>query len=194
MYKHYIHEGGIASPLIAHWPAKIAPRPGPKGWINTPAHLVDLMATFVDLSGATYPETFGGKKILPMEGQSLRPLLTGEGEFAPRPLFWEHENHAAIRIGDRKLVRLAKREWELFDMKKDRTEQHNLAQSNPKEVEALTKQWNEWARRAQVLPRPGKKGEKVPAKGKAKNRNGQKMPKPASKAKPEETATKEGTS
>ena len=90
-----------------------------------------------------------------MEGQSLRPLLTGEGEFAERPLYWEHEGNAAIRVGDEKLVRLGQKgKWELYDLATDRTEQKDLALKHPSRVSALAAQWEEWARRCQVLPKP----------------------------------------
>ena len=164
-YKHYNHEGGIATPLIAHWPAAVEPRPGTDGWIDTPTHVVDLMATCVDLAEAAYPRTFKGKAVTSMQGQSLKPLLTGEGDFPNRPLYWEHEGNAAVRVGDRKLVRQGARgKWELFDLKADRTEQHNLADERPEEVAALKKQWQAWARRSQVLPKPTKKNKKQAAK------------------------------
>ncbi|MCB9949815.1 MAG: arylsulfatase [Planctomycetaceae bacterium] len=160
-YKHYNHEGGIATPLIAHWPAAVKPRTGNDDWITTPTHLIDLMATCVDLGEATYPTEFNGKAIVPMQGQSLRPLLAGQGEFAKRPLYWEHEGNAAIRVGDRKLVRQGLGgDWELFDLSVDRTEQHNLAADHPDEVEALRKQWRQWAFEAHVLPKPEKKKKK----------------------------------
>lgn len=161
-YKHYNHEGGIASPLIAHWPAAVRPRTGPDGWIRTPVHLIDLMATCVDLAGATYPTQRHGVEVLPMQGRSLRPLLTGQGEFPERALFWEHEGNAAVRVGDRKLVREGLRgPWELFDLRADRTEQRNLAQAQPQEAASLQARWEDWARRANVLPKP------PPRKGKA---------------------------
>jgi arylsulfatase len=154
-YKHYNHEGGIATPLIAHWPAAITPQTGPNCWIKTPTHLIDLMATCVDLAAADYPETYNGAAILPMEGQSLRPLLTGKGQFGKRPLFWEHEGNAAIRIGDQKLVRLGlKGKWELYNLADDRTEQNNLSRQQPDTVSKLAAQWRSWAERANVLPKP----------------------------------------
>ncbi len=156
-YKHYNHEGGIATPLIAHWPAAVKPRASSKDWIETPTHLIDVMATCIDLADATYPETFHGKEITPMQGQSLRPLLTGEGTFPTRTLFWEHEGNAAIRVGDRKLVREGiNGEWELFDLAADRTEQHNLAETHGDVVAELTSQWKRWANQANVLPKPKK--------------------------------------
>lgn len=163
-YKHYNHEGGTASPLIAHWPAKIQPQAA-DDWVTTPTHLIDLMATFVDLGEASYPAEFNGKPIVKMQGQSLRPLLTSEGNFAERPLFWEHEGNAAIRVGDRKLVRAGlDGKWELFDLKVDRTEQNDLASENPSEVAKLRTQWKTWADAAHVFPKP-------PPKQKKKNQN-----------------------
>ncbi|WP_039961526.1 arylsulfatase [Rhodopirellula europaea] len=157
-YKHYNHEGGIATPLIAHWPAKIQPATDQKTWIKTPTHVIDLMATCVDLAKAEYPTRFNGNEIHPLEGQSLQPLLTGTGEFAERALYWEHEGNAAVRAGNRKLVRQGARgEWELFDLGTDRTEQANLATANPDEVSDLQKQWRQWAKSHQVLPKPTKK-------------------------------------
>ena len=123
------------------------------------------MATCVDLAEATYPRKINGNKIVPMQGQSLKPLLTGEGTFAERPLFWEHEGNAAIRVGDRKLVRQGIRgSWELFDLKADRTEQHDLAAENATEVTTLTKQWQAWARSSNVMPKPNAKEKKPKAK------------------------------
>ena len=156
-YKHYSHEGGTATPLIAHWPDGIA-RSKDDEWIAAPTHVIDLMATCADLAEMEYPESFNGQPITPLEGQSLRPLLTGEGEFAERPLYWEHHGNAAVRVGDRKLVREGQGgEWELFDLAIDRTEQHNLAQESPDEAAGLQKQWTEWAQTAGVLPRPQKR-------------------------------------
>ena len=153
-YKHYNHEGGVATPLIAHWPEAIAPSADRK-WVTTPAHVIDIMATCVDVSGAKYPQSRNGVAIVPLQGQSLVPLLTGKGIFADRPLYWEHEGNGAIRVGDRKLVRQGtKGKWELFDMTHDRTEQHDLAAEHPDEVETLAHQWRQWAQTNNVVPRP----------------------------------------
>jgi arylsulfatase len=154
-YKHFNHEGGIATPLIAHWPAAIpASR---RGTFETePGHLVDLMATCVDLAGATYPKEFKGQPITPMEGRSLRPLLVAPASSvsaSPRPLFWEHEGNAAVRRGDWKLVRSEYRgAWELYNLKSDRTEQRDLAREHPVLAAEFAGLWDAWAQRAQVLP------------------------------------------
>jgi arylsulfatase A-like enzyme len=165
-YKHFNHEGGISTPLIAHWPAGIAA----KGELRSqPGHLIDIMPTCVDLSGATYPKHFQGRDILPLEGRSLRPA------FADKPidrdaLFWEHEGNAAIRVSDWKLVRLGRNgPWELYDLKADRTELHNLAAEHPERVKDMAATWEAWAQRAQVKPYPGSKSDtKAKAQDKAK--------------------------
>lgn len=148
-YKHYNHEGGIATPLIAHWPAGIARK---DRWERTPAHVIDLMATAIDLADTSYPATRAGKPVKPLAGTSLLPLLTGEGSLPERPLFWEHEGNAAVRIGDWKLVRKGRGgTWELFDLAKDRTEQHDLAATKPDKRDELLAAWREWARTSNVV-------------------------------------------
>lgn len=162
LYKHYNHEGGIATPLIAHWPKGIpATAAQSSEWIDTPTHVIDIMTTCVDLAGAKYPESIDDREITPMPGQSLKPLLTGEGSFPERAIFWEHEGNAAIRVGNDKLVRQGLGGgWELYDLSKDRTEQVNLAESNPQKAEQMRKQWRDWATSSDVLPKPEKKKKK----------------------------------
>jgi arylsulfatase len=146
-YKHYVHEGGISTPLIVHWPA------GTKrsGQIDRrPGHVIDIMATLVEVAGAEYPKSFAGHDILPMEGQSLVPALRGELP-QPRKLFWEHEGNRAVRDGPRKLVALAGRSWELYDIESDREEMHNVAESHPDIVARLGDEWMKWARRCWVV-------------------------------------------
>ena len=157
LYKHFNHEGGISTPLIAHWPAGIAAKNELR---RQPGHVIDVMATVVDVAGAAYPKEFNGKPILPMEGRSLVPA------FADRPiereaLYWEHEGNAAVRVGDLKLVRRGRDgPWELFDLKADRTEQHDLASARPEKIRELAALWQAWAERAHVLPTPGAGGKK----------------------------------
>ena len=148
-YKHWVHEGGISTPLIAHWPAGIEA----KGELRSqPGHLIDLMATCVDLGGASYPAEVDGKAITPMQGRSLRPAFSN-GAIERDAIYWEHEGNRAIRVGDWKLVAKGpKGEWELFDMAKDRTEMHDLAAAKPGKVKELADQWIAWAKRAEVIP------------------------------------------
>jgi len=162
-YKHWVHEGGISSPLIVHWPKGIdlkkrsGRRPAEEGWlIDDPGHLIDLMATCVDVGGANYPTQFNGHEITPMEGISLAPTFTGNALVRPNPIFWEHEGNKAVRVGDWKLVSKFKGEPELYNMSVDRTELNNLAASNPGKVAELTNEWMTWAQRAGVKEWPVK--------------------------------------
>jgi arylsulfatase len=153
-YKHFTHEGGISSPLIAHWPQGI-PKERRGGLEKQPAHLIDLMATAVDLGGATYPAEFAGSAILPMEGVSLRPAFNGQPLDRRRPLFWEHEGNKAVRDGRWKLVQKWRGPWELYDLEADRTEQHNLIDAQRAIAARLETEWRQWADRAFVDDWPG---------------------------------------
>jgi arylsulfatase A-like enzyme len=150
-YKHWTQEGGISTPLIVHWPKGI-PRPQRNKLVRAPGHLIDLMATAVDFSGAKYPAEIEGQKIHPMEGISLRPVLTGKPLNRAQPIFWEHEGNRAVRAGKWKLVAKENQPWELYDMEVDRTEMNNLAAKYPEKVKDLSAQWDAWAARANVLP------------------------------------------
>jgi arylsulfatase len=153
-YKHFTHEGGISTPLIAHWPKGIvAAKNG--GYEKTPGHVIDLMATAVDLAGATYPAEHHGAKIEPMQGISLRPAFTGQPLNRPTPIFWEHEGNKAVRDGKWKLVQRHKLGWELHDMEADRTEQTNLIASHPDVAARLEAAYKNWAARSYVDDWPG---------------------------------------
>jgi arylsulfatase A-like enzyme len=160
-YKHFNHEGGIATPLIAHWPAGIKAKNELR---KQPAHLIDIMATCVDVAGATPLKELNGKPVLPLEGRSLVPA------FADKPierdaLYWEHEGNAAVRVGDLKLVRAGRNgTWELYDLAKDRTEQHDLASEQADKTKELAAKWESWAIRAQVKPYPNEGGGKKAGK------------------------------
>ena len=151
-YKHWVHEGGISTPLVAHWPAGIAARGELR---KQPGHLIDLMATAIDLGGAKYPVEFNGEKIQPMEGVSLRTAFENKPLPRTEPIFSEHEGNRAVRDGQWKLV--AKNpagKWELYDMLADRTETHDLASAEPAKVAELAGKWETWAKRANVIPWP----------------------------------------
>ncbi|MEO7300004.1 MAG: arylsulfatase [Verrucomicrobiota bacterium] len=149
LYKHYGHEGGIATPAIIHWPAGIQS----KGQLSTrPSYLPDIMATCLELADAKYPDQFNGNKILPPEGQSLVPLLKGK-KAKPEIIFMEHEGNRALRDGNWKLVALSGKPWELYDMELDRVEMNDLSVKYPKKVNELSAKWDAWAKRADVLPK-----------------------------------------
>ena len=149
LYKHWIHEGGISTPLIMHWPRGIAERGAIR---HTPGYLPDIMATLLDVTGLPYPEQRQGQPIAPLEGHSLEPALRAELPERP-PMFWEHEGNSAVRIGRWKLVRKHPGPWELYDMEADRTELRDLAAEHPERVRDMAAQYEAWARRCGVLPR-----------------------------------------
>jgi arylsulfatase len=151
-YKSQVHEGGIATPLISHWPAGIE-RSG--GLERQPGHIVDLMATAVDLAGAPYPDSADGSKIHPLRGVSLAPAFRGGPITREKPLFFEHLGSRAIRDGRWKAVAPgASGAWELYDMAVDRTETNDLSDKHPERLEEMTQQWESMARRFHAVPWP----------------------------------------
>lgn len=155
-YKHWVYEGGIGTPLIAYWPAKM-PQAIKGKFTNQYGFLPDIMTTLVNVSGATYPQTYKGNTITPMQGSSLLPLLLGNDKpIHHAPIFWEHEGNAAVRYGDLKLVREYKpgnaSAWELYDISKDRSELHDLSAKMPDKVAQLSKDYEQWAKKVGVLP------------------------------------------
>ena len=153
-FKHFTLEGGISSSLMVQWPKGI-PASRHNALERQPAHLIDLMPTIVDLTGAHYPTEFKGNAIQPMEGVSLRPVLTGQPITRTQPLFWEHEGNRAVRSGNWKIVSTYPGEWELYDMTADRVERNNVAARHPDIVTRLGAAWETWAKRANVDPWSG---------------------------------------
>lgn len=150
-YKHFAHEGGISTPLVAHWPAGIAG----KGVITPQiGHEIDIMATCLDVAGAAYPSTHQGKPVLPLEGKSLRPVFEGKQREGHENICWEHEGNTAVRQGKWKLVSSYPDWWELYDMEADRTEMHNLADRHPDRVRQMASVYKQWAKRVGVEPWP----------------------------------------
>jgi len=161
-YKHYAHEGGISTPLIAHWPKGIDKKLSGK-LEHQPGHVIDIMATCIDVAGIEYPKKYGEYSIDPLEGVSLRPAFTGKSLERKDAIYFEHHLNCAIRDGDWKLVRYGQtgkpsnfRPWELYNMRKDRSELNNLAKENSQKVVELTAKWEAWAVRAKVKPWPWK--------------------------------------
>jgi len=162
MYKHWTHEGGIATPLIAHWPKGIAAR----GEIrHQHAYLPDVMATVLEMTDAEYPRQNAAGETIPVpEGESLLPVFEGR-DLPQRMMFWEHEGNAAVREGVWKLVKnfsacpTGKRfsgeergDWELYETAEDGTEMRNLASKHPERVQRMASAWENWAQRAGVIP------------------------------------------
>jgi arylsulfatase A-like enzyme len=154
-YKHYVHEGGISTPFVAHWPAVIKAKNELR---SEPSHLVDLMATCVDAAGAKYPEQFKGKPITPPEGKSLLPVFQGNS-LDREMIFFEHEGNRALRMGDWKLVAKGRAgqddvKWELYNIAVDRSELHDLALQEPDRFEKMKMLWTSKAGNVQAIPWP----------------------------------------
>ena len=161
LHKRYTHEGGIATPLILHWPEGIK---SPDRFEWTPGHLVDIMPTILELSGAKYPDSWNGAEIKKARGVSLVPVIKGREAKKHDVIYWEHEGRGAIRKGDWKLVNLVARDdsqWELYDLGKDRTETNNLREEYPDLANELLLLWKEWAVDSNVLPWPESSNSKV---------------------------------
>ena len=160
MHKRWVHEGGIATPLIVHWPNRI--RSG-GGLSAQPGHVIDVLATCIDVADTPYPQMFSGHDIKATPGVSLLPAIQSPHTQQLRTLFWEHETHAAIRQGNWKLVTLNATNldaWELYDLTKVRTETNDLAKQAPQRVRQLREQWTQWAEQANVLPWPKQRQKK----------------------------------
>ncbi len=145
-YKHFTHEGGVATPLIAHWPKGISPTLNGR-LVHQPGHLVDVMPTVLQVTGAKYPAVRNGSKIIPLDGVSLARAFQGKSWTRREPIYYFHEGNRGLRQGKWKLVMKYKGEWELYDMDADRTELHNLASSRPEMVKKLAAQWDAWVAR-----------------------------------------------
>lgn len=139
LYKQNQHEGGISTPLIAHWPGAI--RPG--AVTDQPGHLIDIMATFLDITDSSYPETLNGVKLRPLRGKSLLPILKGGTREPHEEIFFEFGKYKALRSGKWKLA-WHKGPWELYDMESDRTELNDLAEKMPEKVTELAKRYEAW--------------------------------------------------
>jgi arylsulfatase len=140
LYKRWVHEGGIATPLVVHWPNGNL-RAG--GVAHTMFQLTDVLPTILDATATDAPSG--------LEGRSMLPALRG-GTVEQRPLFWEHTGNAAVRLGDWKLVRGFGGEWELYSLELDRAELHDVADEQPARVRELAALWDAWAERAEVIP------------------------------------------
>lgn len=158
-FKQWVHEGGISTPLIVHWPAGIKEKGTFRFQVG---HVIDLMPTCMELSGAAYPDTYLSNRILPFEGISLVPSFNQQ-EVHDRLLFWEHQANRAVRMGDWKLVANSTPSevpytgpWELYNLKEDRTESYDLSSLYPEKVAALDSIWDAWATRSQVYPLDGR--------------------------------------
>ena len=156
-WKAKAYEGGICTPMIAHWPDGIRRNIG--GVTEEYGHVMDIMATCMELAGAEYPETYNGNEIIPMEGISLVPIFTRGHREGHEYLGFEHFHERAFISADGwKIVRPGHRmKWELYNLNEDRSEQHNMAAEYPEKVAEMAAAYDEWAKRCMVEPSPGQK-------------------------------------
>ena len=157
MYKHWVHQGGISTPLIVHWPNGIDKSLN-NIFIRDYGHITDIMATCVELSGARYPRTYNGHKIVPMQGTSLVKHFSNQKN-GRGPIFWEHEANISMRDGKWKLVAktpedstFSAKRLELYNIDEDPTELHDLAGIYPQKRDSLYKAWEKWAHYVKVYP------------------------------------------
>jgi arylsulfatase len=166
-WKHYVHEGGCSTPLIAHWQGGIAQ--SQRGTLNhQPVHLIDVMPTVVAAAAAKYPTEHHGHPIDPAEGISLLSAFSGKPLVRNEPIYFNHEDNRAVRDGQWKLVALEGQPWELYDINADRTELHDLASQYPDRVADMAAQYEAWAKRTRVVTEDGsnQSGENLKKKGK----------------------------
>lgn len=147
LYKHWVHEGGIATPFIVHWPAGIAAGGELR---HQPAQLPDIMATFLDVAGIDYPTTYNDCDIKPLEGFSMTPTFAN-APHRREVLYWEHEGNKAVRKDKWKLVCKYPGDWELYDIAADRTELHDVSDKYPHVVSELSALYEQWATRCNVV-------------------------------------------
>lgn len=149
-YKARLYEGGISTPLVAHWPAGISAAgqlTAARGYIS------DLLPTILDVVGAEYPEQLDGRELTPLYGKSLAGALRGEEFSQPEWMFWEHYDDRVARKGDWKIIgKIGSDVWELYNLATDRTELHNVADQHPELVAELADAWLQWAKAHDVLP------------------------------------------
>ena len=160
-YKHWVHEGGIAAPLIVSWPGGEKKR---DRFILQPAHIIDLMPTCLDLAGVKDHHRFKKENSYTAAGGiSLKPFFAGK-KIKRDTLYWEHEGNRAIRIKDWKLVSRGKPvapyigQWKLYNLKKDRTERIDLAYKHGEKVHEMIRAWENWAKKNNVFPLDGRGG------------------------------------
>jgi arylsulfatase A-like enzyme len=147
-YKREMLEGGIATPLIAHWPSVIRePRIS-----REVGHVIDLMPTCLEAARVDYPRHHQDRSLVPLEGRSLLPAFRAETRQADRTLFWEHEGHRAVREGPWKIVAAQDGSWQLYDLATDRIESRDLSSTQPEKVRKLAAQYDAWAQRCGVVP------------------------------------------
>jgi len=150
LYKHWVHEGGIAAPMVAKWPRVIKKK---GSFFRQPAHISDVMPTVLELAGAQYPKNYRSNDVHPLAGESLVPVLRNKPWKGHGTMYWEHEGNRAVRNGRWKLVSRYPDRWELYDIEADRSEMYDMAAEQPDLVKKMTAMYDEWAMKVGVVPR-----------------------------------------
>ena len=151
-HKTWVHEGGIATPWIVHWPRGISARGELR---HQPVHVVDVVPTALELVGVQLPREHDGAPVPPLHGRSfVKSLARPVAPPARDALWWCHEGHRAVRVGDMKLVAVKQQPWELYDLATDRCETQDLAAARPEQVAALDAEWSRIADECRVLAAP----------------------------------------
>ena len=150
LYKRWVHEGGISSPCIIHYPDRIKDA----AVIHSVIHFIDVLPTCAALAHADYPREYNGNAIQPLEGESFLPALDNPDWQREGTLYWEHEGNRAVRRGEWKLVSQHGGDWELYNMVEDRTELKDLSGSESARVKAMEGLYQAWSERCEVRPWP----------------------------------------
>ncbi len=145
-FKHWVHEGGISTPLVVQWPG----RTKPATISHAPCHVSDILPTIMEVTSSPMLDTVGERMVQPVDGESFLPLLAGRPWTRGQPIAWEHEGNCAIRRGNLKLVRRFDHPWELYDKERDRTELHDLAPRNDSLRKDHESNYGAWSRRVGV--------------------------------------------
>lgn len=159
LHKSWVHEGGISTPLIVRWPVGIAARGELR---HTPTHLIDVVPTLLELAGVAPPSAWGGESRPPLAGRSLVPAFAGDVTIPRDFLYFKHNGHRALRVGDWKVVAVKGGPWELYDLSRDRAESHDLASIHREKVKELAAAWT---RHDEEFARQGATGKPLPRAG-----------------------------
>lgn len=139
-HKTWVHEGGVSTPMIAHWPRGIS---SANELRHTPAHVIDVLPTVLEIAGIETPKRPDDAEIPDLPGKSLLPAFAVDQTIPRESLWWMHDGHRAVRVGDWKLVGSKGEPWELYDLTSDRAEQNNLASKMPEKVQELERVWQQ---------------------------------------------------
>jgi arylsulfatase len=169
-HKTWVHEGGISTSLVVHWPKGISARGELR---HNPGHLIDIVPTILEVAGAKPLETWAGKPVPPLPGKSLVPAFARDGAVSHDYLWWQHEGNRALRMGDWKVVAAGTNaSWELYNLAKDRGEANDLAAKNPEKLKQLADQWEKSSQEIYALAKRDLSPEDL--KPKAGKKKGQK--------------------